>query len=150
MLVIMTDAATTRSTLIDRVNRSWADLQATLERLDERQLTAPGPEGWAVKDHLAHLARWEEYVLAVMDGSDGYDVLGLEPGQEDDENAVLQRRDAGLSLAEVRSLLAGAHARVLAHLETLGEAVLEQHLRKIEGNTHEHLDEHAAWIRELV
>jgi len=146
----MTNAATTRSTLIDRVNRSWADLQATLERLNERQLTAPGPEGWAIKDHLAHLARWEEYVLAVMDGSDGHAALGLEPGQEDDENAVLQRRDAGLSVAEVRTLLVDVHARVLARLETLDEAVLERHLGPIEGNTYEHFDEHAGWIRELA
>jgi hypothetical protein len=148
----MTNAATTRSTLIDRVNRSWDDLRATVDRLDEGQLSAPGPEGWSVKDHLAHLARWEEYALSLMDGGDGKAALGMGPEQEDveDINAVLQRRDAGLAPAEVRELLEAAQRRVVARLETLDEAVLERHLGSIESNTHEHLDEHAAWIRELV
>jgi hypothetical protein len=147
------ETVATRAQLLDRIRIEWAGLQETLEGLDERQLVTAGPDGWAVKDHLAHLAHWEEYLVAVLEGGDGRAVLGLAPGEDGNEttvNAGLQRRDAALSHAEVRRLLADTHARVLARLETLDDAALQQHLDHIRGNTDEHFAEHRGWIRELA
>lgn len=142
-----------RAALLDRVDRSWNELVATVDALDERQLTAPGPDGWSVKDHLSHLTRWEEYLLARLDGRDGRPELGLESGQEggeDEINAALQRSDAGRPLEEVRRRLTETHARVAARLETLEAADLEQRLPVIEGNTSGHFAEHTGWIRALT
>jgi uncharacterized damage-inducible protein DinB len=147
------DGRADRSALMERIGRSWDELQRAVDDLDEGRLTVAGPEGWSVKDHLAHLARWEQYLLAVLEGREARAVLGLEDGQERDEdaeNAALQRRDAGLTAAEARRLLADAHASVVARLETLDDADLERRLRMIQGNTCDHFEEHRAWIGELL
>lgn len=142
-----------RSALLERIERSWDALQDAVEDLDERQLTEPGPEGWSVKDHLAHLVRWEEYLLAALDGRSGLAALGLDDGQERDENAinaVLHLRDAGRPPAEVRRLLADTHDRVLARVRALDDAELERRAGLIEGNSLGHFDEHREWIGALV
>lgn len=149
----MTTEANGRDALLERIGRSWDDLQRAVGVLDEGRLTAPGPDGWSVKDHLAHLARWEQYLLAALEGREPLAALGLDDGQERDEdaeNAELHRRDAGLTTAEVRRLLADAHAAVIARLETLDDAELERGRRLIAGNTYGHFDEHRSWIGELV
>lgn len=143
-----------RGALIERIGRSWNELQREVGDLDDRRLSAPGPEGWSVKDHLAHLARWEQYLLAVLEGRpEPLAAFGLEAGQERDAetiNAALQPRDSGLTPAEVRRLLADTHASVLARLEALEDAELERSLGLIEGNTCGHIDEHRPWIGAVV
>ncbi len=144
---------TERAALLDSVQRSWDELRATVDALDERQVTVPGPDGWSAKDHLAHVTRWEEYLLALLDGREGRAELGLEDGQDSDTDAIndgLHRLDAGRSTDEVRRRLAETHARVVARLESLGAADRERWRAQIEGNSHEHYAEHAAWIRALM
>src|SRR5437763_8987209 len=104
-----------RTALGERIRRSWDELQAAVGPLDDGLLIAPGPEGWSAKDHLAHLVRWEEYLLAALEGRDIATALDLAGGQDRDEdaiNAVLHERDAGRSAEEVRRLLADTHAGV--------------------------------------
>jgi len=147
------DPAAARPDLPDRVAHSWDELHEVVAALDDPQLAAPGPDGWSVKDHLVHLARWEEYLLARLDGRDGIAEWGLDPSREwdaDSVNAVLQPRDAGVSPAAARARLAGTHARVLERLRTLDQADLERQLPLIEGNTCGHYDEHREWIRALA
>jgi uncharacterized damage-inducible protein DinB len=147
------DTAAVRTELIGRVQRSWDELQAAVAGLDDHRLSALGPEGWSAKDHLAHLARWEEYMLAVLDGRDGRAELEVDTDERretDAINAALQKSDAGLPAAEVRSRLAETHARMVARLRSLDGAELTSRLDHIAGNTHEHFDEHAGWIRALT
>jgi uncharacterized damage-inducible protein DinB len=149
---VTSDAAAVRAEVLDRLERSWRELAAAQSDLDEARLTATGPDGWSVKDHLTHLARWEEYLLAVLEGGDGRAALGVsedEEGNEDLINGRLQRRDAGMSLAEARQLLRETHDRVFALLRTLDGSDLISHRRHIEGNTSGHYEQHAGWIREL-
>jgi hypothetical protein len=145
---------TDRAALTEHVERSWDELQRAVAGLDDRQLTAQGSEGWSAKDHLVHLSHWLRYLLAVLlEEREPLAAIGLEPGQERDEdaeNAVLQRRDASLPLAEVRRQLDEAHAAVLARVRVLSDADLERWTGVIEGNTWEHYDEHRAWIGGLV
>jgi uncharacterized damage-inducible protein DinB len=149
-----TDAAAARTALLDRVQREWDALREIVGGLDERQLSAPaGPDGWAIKDHLGHLAHWEEYLLSVLEGRDPLVALGLPADQEQQEDAVnlaLQRRDAGRPAGELSRLLAETHARVVARLEALDDVELERRRKVIGGNTDEHFAEHRAWIRELL
>jgi len=143
-----------RAELIDRVQRSWDELRATVDRLDDRQLDATGPDrGWSIKDHLIHLERWEAYLLAELRGRDGRPELGLAEGAEspgtDAINDGLQRQHAGTPAAEVRRKLADTHSRAIEVLRTLDAGELEERLAWIAGNTHEHFDEHAALIRSM-
>jgi hypothetical protein len=148
------DTAAVRAELIDRVQRSWDELQAAVAGLGDQQLGASGPDGWSVKDHLVHVERWEAYLLAELEGRDGRPELGVaegaEPPETDAINDALRAQHAGRSADEVRQRLADTHARVTALLATLDAAVLQQRLDWIAGNTNEHFDEHAGWIRSLT
>jgi len=147
------EVAGTRSALLGGIARSWQELQDVVRDLDERRLSAPGPDGWSVKDHLTHLARWEQYLLATIEDRDAVAALGLPADQERTEtavNAALHRLDAGRSPEEAQRLLVEAHVQVLAGLEALDEAGLQHHLAHIEGNTSGHFDEHRAWIAGLL
>jgi len=145
------NATVDRTELDERIRRSWDELLQAVGALDDGLLTAPGPEEWSVKDHLAHVARWEEYLLAALEGRDPAAALGLPGGQDEDaENAVLYARDAGLSAEEVRRLLADTHAAVVARLRTADDADLQRHLELIEGDTWKHFDEHRGWIGALL
>jgi uncharacterized damage-inducible protein DinB len=144
---------TDRAALIEHVDRSWAELQRAVAGLDDQRLIAPGPEGWSIKDHLMHVVHWEVYLLAVLEGRDPMAALGLDPGRkwtEDSENAVLQERDAGLPLDEVRRQLDETHAAVRGRLGALDEGDLERFASVIDGNTWAHFDEHRDWIGGLA
>jgi hypothetical protein len=148
------DSAAVRAALMDRVQRSWDELRATVDRLDDRQLEATGPDGgWSIKDHLVHLERWEAYLLAELQGRDGRPELGLAEGAEspgtDAINDGLQRQHASTPAAEVRRRLADTHAHAVEVLQKLDAAELNQRLPWIAGNTHEHFDEHAGLIRSM-
>ncbi|HYW24602.1 MAG TPA: DinB family protein [Terriglobales bacterium] len=142
-----------RTELIDRTQRSWNELRAAVDGLDDAQLGAAGPDGWSVKDHLVHLERWEAYLLAELAGRDGRSELGLAEGTEnpetDDINEALRASHAELPAGEVRRRLDDTHARVTALLQTLDAAELERRRAWIAGNTYGHFDEHRDWIRSL-
>jgi hypothetical protein len=145
------DIAAVRTGLIDRVQRSWDELRATVAGLDDEQLSAAGPDGWSVKDHLVHVERWEAYLLAELEGRSGRPELGVEEEGKAPEtdviNDALRARHASMPAGEVRQRLADTHTRVTALLATLDDAVLQKRLKWIAGNTNEHFDEHAGWIR---
>jgi uncharacterized protein (TIGR03083 family) len=156
-----------RGTTLELIDRSWTALQETIGRLDDRQLAAPGPEGWSVKDHLAHLAEWEDILLAVLEGRDPMASLDEVPDGTDALNALLRERHADQPPSNVRRLLDQAHARTMRRLAELGEEGLARPysayqpgstrpdrdqpvLGWVLGNTAEHFDEHRTWIQALI
>ena len=52
--------------VLESIEREWNALQAVFSELDIDQMTAPGAEGWSVKDELAHLAAWARGVAALV------------------------------------------------------------------------------------
>ena len=53
--------------LLSRTKLGWDSLQAYIKSLTPEQLTVPtDPAGWTVKDHLIHLAVWEDGIVAVL------------------------------------------------------------------------------------
>jgi hypothetical protein len=69
----------TTAELLSRVDRAWEALEGTVSRLTPAQLTdVLDPAGWAVKDHLMHVAAWEAAFLGRFTGKPVHEVLGLE------------------------------------------------------------------------
>jgi hypothetical protein len=50
--------------VMEPIEESWNQLNAAIEALGPEALNTTGPDGWAVKDHLAHLAAWEASLIA--------------------------------------------------------------------------------------
>ena len=157
----------TAAELIDRVQIDWAALEYVLSGLSEAQWTTPGPEGWSVKDHLAHIADWERMLVAVLGRRPEHEGFGLPPPLPEDIdvlNDILYRRSRGLSIEEVQDVSRRAHAEVLAALHHLSDADLRTSvagyggdpgddrplLDKIAANTYAHYAEHTGWINDLL
>ncbi len=159
--------------LLRRIRDSRAALEQMVARLGEVQLTTPGLDGWSVKDHLAHVAAWEESLLALLEGRDRNAAIGIDPSSAESANhdvdalnAIIQRRSRERSLADVLATFRETHGRVLAMLAKLTDADLLRpysHYQPnveprdprpvigwIDGNTWEHYDEHSTWIGRLI
>jgi hypothetical protein len=159
-----------KSDLLGRVERSWEELDQLVGALSDDQLSRPGPDGWAIKDHLAHLAAWELSLVGLLEGRDRVAAMGLPSADYHDvdqlnaEVLALHRR---LGAAEARALLDDANDRVRAALGRLSDEDLQRpyaHYQAHEneaqgkqpvigwvvGNTYEHVEEHRQIIAGLV
>jgi uncharacterized damage-inducible protein DinB len=72
------DEPQTVAGVIEANQAARAELLALIAGLDDAALSAPrGPGGWAIKDHLIHLAAWERGVAAMLGKRDRWNAMGL-------------------------------------------------------------------------
>ena len=160
-----------KAALLARVRAARAALEAALSRLSDEQLLAPGPDGWAVKDHLIHIAAWERGIAALLRKQPRYAAMELDQetylrGSET-INATLYARHKDEPLAAARERFRAAHEDILDTIGALDDADLFQtysHYQPdepgkdsgapivgwIAGNTYEHYAEHQGWIETLA
>jgi uncharacterized damage-inducible protein DinB len=97
-----------REALLEHYRQTRQGLLAAIEGLSEAQMTEPSLDGWSVKDHLAHLAQWDDIRASeVVRISAGYDSAWRMTGEQDAAYNDLQyalRRS--LSLDQIRWELA--------------------------------------------
>lgn len=119
-------AAPTKEELLDRIERSYARIEAAIARLTPEQLTGRrDANDWSAKDHLAHLAAWRRALAAVLTRGDMAAALGARLGLSVDEiNAAIYDRARDSPLGEVLGDFRQAHQRVLAALAPLSIAEL--------------------------
>jgi Protein of unknown function (DUF1706) len=148
-----------KAELLDRMRAARAELEQTLTGLDQAALTAPGPEGWSVKDHLAHLAAWGRQVLGNMDGRPSHEVLGVQAevyarGDYNEINALVRAQDTSHSAPDVLAEFRRVHQTLVERVAALPEAQLfgddRGLLSNIESDSYEHDDEHREWIEAVL
>ena len=163
----------TKSELMSEIESSWSQLNTALDRLREGQLTEPQDnKGWAVKDHLTHMAAWERSMIYMLQGKARHEGLGVDEetylnGDDDEINAAIQERTKGIAPAEALAELRNVHSQLMGMLEGLSDEDLQKPyshylpnepgepdnnpvLHKIHGNTAAHFNEHLGWIQSLV
>ena len=161
----------TKAELMERIDRARAALEDAIGGASTERLTAPGDDGWSVKDHLAHLAAWRHSLLALLEGRPRHAAMGVdrvtyETAGEEGVNAFLYERDKDRPLDEVLAAFRGTHVQVLAALAPLSDLDLLRpysHFQPdeppfnpdpvvgwIEGNTFEHDEEHLGYIERLL
>jgi uncharacterized protein (TIGR03083 family) len=159
--------------LLARIERSWAALMEAVGRLDDTQLSAPRDSaGWAIKDHLAHLAAWERSIVYLLQGKPRHEGLGIDEatylaGDVERDNAAIHERTKDLPPAAVLENLRDVHRQMLDTLAELTDADLSKTYSQylpdepgedkgapiaayIAGDTYELFDEHRAWIAALT
>ena len=168
----MTDRrVTTKSELLADIERTWAALNAALDRLTEEQMTTlRDTQGWTVKDHLVHLTAWERSVVFLLQGKPRHEGLGVDESvysssDFDQQNAVIQQRHKDVPLAEARRQFREAHGQLMALVGLLTDADLQKPYRHylpdeadddrpllavVDGNSANHFAEHLEWIEALV
>jgi len=157
-----------KTELLERIHRSRTDLEEMLRSLSEAQLTAPGAEGWSIKDHLAHLATWELGIAELLRRRPRFAAMRVEEAvsqgkSEEEVNDLIYQRHAGLALSQVMDEFQTAHRQMLETLEALDDGDLfkpyasfvpdgsdkrqDPVINWIISNTYAHFEEHKGYIR---
>jgi hypothetical protein len=165
------DVRYTKAELLDRIRGTRAALDELVVETGEVPLSTPGPDGWAPKDHLVHIAAWEGRLLALLNGRPAWEGLGISEAdvnahEMDHLNDIVYRRSKDRPLPDVLEESRRSYQRVLAALENLSDEDLYRpysHYRPddppynpapvigwIAGNTFEHYEEHQDWMRALL
>jgi len=164
---------TTKTELMADIERDWTAINRLLDGLTRRQLTQiRNPDGWAVKDHVAHLTVWEESAIVFLQGMPRHTGLGVPEsvyltGDLDAINQVIFQQRRNTSWEYARRGFQTTHARLLALLAPLNDADLlkpyahylpdepgeEEGPPAIDivyGNTAHHYRLHQAWIEAML
>jgi uncharacterized protein (TIGR03083 family) len=161
--------AVSKANLLQRLEQGWDKLQAYLATLTPEQLTEPtDAAGWTVKDHITHLAAWEDGVCKLLQKQPFRVAVDIDQATwghgEDAENEIIRQRYRGWSMNEVRQHFQRVHARLLAQINAMTDDDLRLAykeydmettqnvpiMEKIIGNSFGHYAEHIPWIEALV
>src|SRR5262245_3577837 len=89
-----------KAALLQHYRQSRADLLAAIHGLSAAQMTDPSLDGWSVKDHLAHLALWDDVraseVLRISAGHGSAWRMSPEHGEAYNALGYALRRDLSL------------------------------------------------------
>jgi uncharacterized protein (TIGR03083 family) len=153
-----------------RLNAGWDQLNAFIGSLSPEQLTGPSDAaGWSVKDHLMHLAVWEDGMNAMLTGQPRsarmrIDEATWQGGDFDAINAVIHEYARDVPLETVLANLRRAHEELHTRLMSLGTTDLlrprsdfqadsdsgEPVVWLLVGNTFGHYEEHLPWMQAIV
>lgn len=161
--------ALNKANLLRRIEHGWNDFQTYLGTLSEAQLTDPtDAAGWTGKDHIIHLAVWEDGMSALLDGKSQWEGMGIDQATwergEDPINAVIQQRYHDLPLNNILQTLRRSHERLLEKVNAMTDEDLLRPYRHynpnsdeerpviwwVVGNTFMHFAEHKPWIEAIV
>jgi uncharacterized protein (TIGR03083 family) len=153
---------------VSRIEAAWAELADLVNQVqDAAGLGKAGPDGWTVKDHLAHVGAWERSLLALVVGEDRAAAMGVSetPGGTDAINEEIRNLHAKDTAEEALAYFRESHAQMVAALGKLSDADLQKPyshfqpsdpeekrpvLAWVAGNTYEHYAEHVAWINQII
>lgn len=161
----------TKAQLLERIEAAWEELQVVLGGLDEATMTRPDTaSGWAVTDHLNHLAAWERGIAYLLTHRSRYEGMGITPEQwrdltMDEINEVVHRAGEGRPAAEALAFFRQSHMEMLNALAGLNDADLARPygdfgpeetyadrpiIGWIVGDTYDHYEEHLGYIRAAI
>jgi hypothetical protein len=150
--MIATDHAVAR--LLARIDKSWEELQRSIEGLTDAQLTQPETmDQWSIRDVLAHITTWEgealQHLPTIMSG--GRPPRYVTFGGIDAFNAMVMEQKRQLSLADIRHQMHETHQRLLELILSAPADQLNHETRarrRLRWDTYHHYSEHAKAIRE--
>ncbi|RMG81047.1 MAG: ClbS/DfsB family four-helix bundle protein [Chloroflexi bacterium] len=162
---------TTKADLIAHIERDWALTNEWLNSLSEAQWTTiKNPDGWTIKDHVAHLAVWERCVIGIFHGQPYHITLNIPElvflsGNFDAMNAIIYQAHKDAPLEQVRAHFQATHNEVMQLLVPLTDADMHKtysdyipskpghHIPIIDiiyACTAHHYREHLGWMQEML
>jgi hypothetical protein len=147
-----------------RIEHFWGELQHFLGTLTDEQFTFfTDAKGWTIKDHMVHLAIWEDGLKSLVDGGtqrEGMDIDEATWEQDVDRiNDVIYQRYRDLPLNEAKRKSQVSHETLVANLYALTDQDLMRQtsddstvplIGKIAGNTFGHYAEQMPWMQAIV
>jgi hypothetical protein len=164
-----------KTEFLQALEAAWVELDSFLASLTESQMTDTfDDQGWNIKDHIAHLAAWEESMAMLFQGKPRHQTLGIDLPKitwenMNEINAAIRKHRKSLpkksALDEFRGLRS-VHHKLVASVNGLSEAELNQPadfffsktppgeewrvFEMVHGNTTEHFQDHLPWIKKLA
>lgn len=168
-----TKSELTKDELLERIERTWPALQTTLDKLSDAQQTVTDAAGWAIKDHVVHMAAWERSVVFLLQKRPRHEGLGVDEalylhGSEEAINAAVFEKNVNLTPDEALAYHRDVHEQMMALLSRLSDTDLQKPCREflpeklageeydfpvintVYGNTAHHYAEHLDWIEALA
>ena len=138
-----------RAALLDHYRQMHADLLAAIDGLSNELMSEPSLDGWSVKDHLLHLAAWDDLRAGeVARISAGHaSAWRITDEQEDAFNAVTYERRRGLSTQQARWEIESSHRRLLDAIAAATPRGLDPSLYGEAALRSTHEAQHTSWIK---
>jgi hypothetical protein len=159
-----------KTELLSKIDAGWNELQSYLALLTYEQVVEPtDAAGWTAKDHLTHLAAWEDSVWAMLNYKPRAEYMGLTPeiwATEDYDvmNAVLREKYKEMTVPDLQKWFFGVHERLVDKVKAMPEEELMRPYHHYQPgakwdlpamhwviiDTYEHYDEHKDYISRIV
>src|SRR5207245_4626456 len=112
------------NSVIAPIERGWDELNARIDSVGPHGLTMTGPDGWAVKDHVVHIAAWELSLLGLVEGADRRSAMGVPGADEETDaiNAAGRALHSGKTPEQALAFFRETHAALMRQLGMLSDA----------------------------
>lgn len=138
-----------RDALLQHYRRTREELLPAIDGLSDELMTELSLDGWSVKDHLAHLALWDDLraseVVRISAGHDSAWRMTADQGEA--YNALGYRLRLALSLDQTKWELATSRQRLLDAISSATARGLDASLYGDAGLRSLHEAQHTGWIR---
>jgi hypothetical protein len=144
---------TSKREVLRAEDEGWSAFHAVVESLSPEKLEAPGyyPEGWSVKDLMAHIASWQAEATRVLTQL-RFDTYRKADLDVDAMNQLFYESNKDVPLPLVKAELWSARTRMLTELNALPEVTpLAEEWFVESGAKHydEHLPRLSEWAEQL-
>jgi uncharacterized damage-inducible protein DinB len=138
-----------KEALLQHYRQTRQELLSAIEGLSDALLTEPSLDGWSVKDHLAHIALWDDIRASeVVRISAGHESAWRMTGEQDEAyNALAHDLGLSLSLNQVRWELETSRQRLLTAISSGTARGLDGSLYGEAGLRSTHEAVHTRWIK---
>ena len=138
-----------RDDLLRHYRQMREELLAVIEGLSDEALSEPSLDGWSVKDHMLHLALWDEIRASeVRRIAAGYETAWRTHGELDESiNQIVHEVRQTLSVEQAKWELASSREALLQAIAFAGERGLDGARYGEAGLRSTHEAEHAGWIK---
>lgn len=138
-----------REALLSHYQQMRNELLVAIDGLSDELMTETSLDGWSVKDHLAHIASWDDIRAAeVIRISAGYESAWRMSGEQDAAfNSLSYDLRQGLSLDQARWELDASRGRLLDAISSATDRGLDGTLYGEAGLLSQHEAQHTGWIQ---
>ena len=137
-----------RDALLRHYRRMHDELVAQIDGLTDEQMSDPSLDGWSVKDHLGHLAAWDEIRAAEIERISAGHASAWRMSREQAHayNALAYDLRHNLSAAQLRWELDATRQHLLDAIASANDRALDGSLYGEAGLRSTHEAEHTEWI----
>jgi uncharacterized damage-inducible protein DinB len=137
-----------RDDLLRHYRESREALHAAIDGLSDQQMSEPTIDGWAVKDHLAHIAFWDDLRADEVERiSAGFESAWTMTDEQDEAyNLSAYELRRSMSAAQARWEVETSGHKLLEAIAAAPPAALEPGRYGAAGLRSTHDTQHAGWI----